>query len=166
MTQRKGWTTLKPATRQRYERNGITRQSYEAGASLAKARGHATTPEHGTPGARSKFWANRAVERKITDFIPNFEDFPLTEQNRIGEAYIKGMFQKWKGRPLDAEERKLRGIGKRDRKLYRRQTDEQVEYQMDWFQAYQEFGEDETWGANEWADFRSAYNSTASVSAA
>lgn len=39
------WNALKPTYRRRLERNGITLQRYLSGQSLAKSRGHATTPE-------------------------------------------------------------------------------------------------------------------------
>jgi hypothetical protein len=42
---RKGWDALSPNVRKRYERAGITKRRYEYGEPLAKARGHATTPE-------------------------------------------------------------------------------------------------------------------------
>lgn len=43
---RKGWDALKASTRERYEKNGISRSDYDGGASLKKARGHEKTPEH------------------------------------------------------------------------------------------------------------------------
>lgn len=42
---RKGWGQLSSAYRERLERGGISRSSYESGASLARARGHGSTPE-------------------------------------------------------------------------------------------------------------------------
>ncbi len=39
------WKVLKPATRQRYQKAGITRSDYLRGASLSAARGHSQTPE-------------------------------------------------------------------------------------------------------------------------
>jgi hypothetical protein len=44
---RKGWSQLSPGYRSRLTKNGITKAQYDAGASLAKARGHSQTPEHG-----------------------------------------------------------------------------------------------------------------------
>lgn len=43
---RKGWAQLRPDYRERLEKAGITRQDYESGESLSKARGHKDTPEH------------------------------------------------------------------------------------------------------------------------
>lgn len=42
---RKGWDSLRPDYRERLERNGVSRQDYEQGASLKKGRGHEKTPE-------------------------------------------------------------------------------------------------------------------------
>lgn len=42
---RKGWGQLSDTYRRRLERNGVSRQDYESGISLAGARGHAATPE-------------------------------------------------------------------------------------------------------------------------
>jgi len=39
------WKALKPATRQRYQKAGITRTDYLRGVSLSAARGHSQTPE-------------------------------------------------------------------------------------------------------------------------
>lgn len=44
---RKGWQQLSPGYRNRLTKAGITKSQYESGASLAKARGHSETPEHG-----------------------------------------------------------------------------------------------------------------------
>jgi hypothetical protein len=44
---RKGWQQLSPGYRTRLQKNGITKSQYESGASIAKARGHQATPEHG-----------------------------------------------------------------------------------------------------------------------
>jgi hypothetical protein len=40
MANRKGWAHLSPAYQRRLERGGITPESYQAGAGLAKHRGH------------------------------------------------------------------------------------------------------------------------------
>lgn len=51
---RKGWQQLSPGYRARLEKNGITKAQYDAGKSLAKARGHSQTPEHGIKEAIRK----------------------------------------------------------------------------------------------------------------
>lgn len=45
MAARKQWDSLSSSYRARLERGGITRTSYEQGASLSAARGHHATPE-------------------------------------------------------------------------------------------------------------------------
>lgn len=46
MAKRRVWSALSSAYRTRLMRSGITKESYEAGVELKKARGHAETPEH------------------------------------------------------------------------------------------------------------------------
>lgn len=43
---RRAWDTLSESYRKRLKGAGVTRRQYESGKSLAKARGHARTPEH------------------------------------------------------------------------------------------------------------------------
>lgn len=45
MAQRKPWSQLTPTYRARLEKAGLTETSFNAGASIRKARGHAQTPE-------------------------------------------------------------------------------------------------------------------------
>jgi hypothetical protein len=42
----RNWNILSKGYKGRLERSGISRQAYESGASLKKARGHINTPEH------------------------------------------------------------------------------------------------------------------------
>lgn len=42
---RKGWESLSPGYRNRLERGGVTKSSYERGESITSARGHERTPE-------------------------------------------------------------------------------------------------------------------------
>jgi len=51
---RKGWGSLSDAYRVRLEKNGINRQAYESGQSIAGARGHANTPERPTQANPNK----------------------------------------------------------------------------------------------------------------
>lgn len=55
----RNWNNLSPAYRARLQQAGITKGDYESGAPLAKARGHAKTPEHPqraeTPNNRQKY---------------------------------------------------------------------------------------------------------------
>lgn len=46
-SRRKGWDQLSASYRGRLEKAGTTRSDYERGRSIARARGHGETPEHG-----------------------------------------------------------------------------------------------------------------------
>jgi hypothetical protein len=154
-SKRRGWNALSAAYRSRLIRHGITEESYSQGANIRAARGHRSTPEHGR--SRSG-WAAIARSHSIHSFLPMFDALPRSEQERIGEAWIKGHWQKWNGPPMSPAERSRRGISKRDRKLYRRQSDAQVGFQMDFDQAYYELNQEEEWGSNEWKRFRAEYS--------
>lgn len=51
-SRRKGWNQLSPGYRARLEKSGISQRAYERGQSIARARGHAETPEHGKKQAQ------------------------------------------------------------------------------------------------------------------
>jgi hypothetical protein len=53
MARERVFANLARSTQIRYERAGIGREQYESGVSLAKARGHAKTPEHPTDAVRN-----------------------------------------------------------------------------------------------------------------
>ena len=65
---RKGWESLSPVTRRRYERKGVTKAYYEAGGSLKIARGHGSTPERPERAARKPHlygdYLSRSVARR------------------------------------------------------------------------------------------------------
>ena len=63
---RKGWGSLSPAYRGRLEKAGLSRQDYEAGASLSEARGHQTTPEHPRSFDPGKYPAYAAERSRLT----------------------------------------------------------------------------------------------------
>ena len=50
----RNWGSLSPSYRQRLERGGINRADYESGATLSRARGHATTPERPQEAAKDE----------------------------------------------------------------------------------------------------------------
>lgn len=52
---RKGWDQLSSGYRDRIIKAGMTREDYEAGRSLAKARGHSKTPERPSSFDPKKF---------------------------------------------------------------------------------------------------------------
>lgn len=66
----RNWDALSSSYRERLSRNGVTRSSYESGASLARARGHESTPEHPQQGKgksqyREYFERRQALENKV-----------------------------------------------------------------------------------------------------
>lgn len=73
MAKRQGWEALSPATRARYEKAGVSRAQYEAGASLAKAR--RVTPERESAQKRAKRAAVRA------DLVPRARDWSRKHSN-------------------------------------------------------------------------------------
>jgi hypothetical protein len=67
---RKGWSELSPGYRTRLSKAGITKRQYDSGASLAKARGHAETPEHGIREAlRKPARFRKYVQKRFTGGI-------------------------------------------------------------------------------------------------
>lgn len=94
MAKARNWEALKPTTRRRYERAGISRSDYMSGMSLKAARGHAQTPEH--PGRKiapgqEQYYLNRIVEDAFSDFfkysgpmdlsdLPDGINYPTIEQ--------------------------------------------------------------------------------------
>jgi hypothetical protein len=67
---RKGWDQLSPGYRDRIAKAGMTREDYEAGGSLSKARGHAKTPERPSSFDAKKFpqYANER-QRLTADLV-------------------------------------------------------------------------------------------------
>jgi hypothetical protein len=63
---RKGWDALSPGYRDRIKKAGLTRQDYEAGQSLSKARGHQNTPEHPRQFDSKKYPKYAAERSKLT----------------------------------------------------------------------------------------------------
>jgi hypothetical protein len=68
----RNWEGLNPSYRGRLERSGMTKSSYNSGASLAAARGHKATPEHPERASRSPdkyrdYVARRAAMERAVD---------------------------------------------------------------------------------------------------
>lgn len=69
---RKGWDALSTGYKARLEKAGITKSDYDAGGSIQKARGHATTPERpsqANPTKHGRYIAerNRLITRLTTN---------------------------------------------------------------------------------------------------
>jgi hypothetical protein len=101
---RKGWDQLSEAYRNRLVRGGINQQSYEAGASLKGARGHATPM-----GIGEKTYANllrlaRNAKSWPRDTSPR--DFVDTELNRGAKpAWLR---ERLKQKAADTDEYRIR----------------------------------------------------------
>jgi len=98
---RKGWTQLSPGYRARLQKNGISKAQYDAGKSLAKARGHSQTPEHGIkeairkPGKYRKYINKRTITggdrspREVADEINTILDTAYDNIRRCLGDYHK-----------------------------------------------------------------------------
>lgn len=84
---RKSWESLTPKYRARLSRGGITKSKYESGASLAKARGHAKTPEHPREAARNPE-RYREYNRKREPRTSTHEDIAYTLNSARDAAYF------------------------------------------------------------------------------
>lgn len=89
---RKGWDNLSAAYRERIAKAGMTREDYEAGQSLSKARGHSKTPERPSSFDPKKFpqyaserqrLANDLVRRKREFFYDRPKWNPLQAKKII-----------------------------------------------------------------------------------
>jgi hypothetical protein len=83
----RNWSGLSDNYRKRLEKAGVTRQEYESGAKLEKARGHGQTPEHPerlkTPeeGKEDKY---KRYREKIKRIIREIQDF---KRDKWGPPY-------------------------------------------------------------------------------
>lgn len=140
-TERKGWDSLSSAYKKRLQSNGITKAEYSKGASIAGARGHAATPEHGG-------YKKIAGRLGIAEYIPEFFDLERAEQEEIGQDWVTGFMSRGKGDVVNPRRRK----GER---IKRRASDEQIKAR----QRFMRFM-DETEGGmtkENWAAFRVEY---------
>ena len=63
---RSGWSNLSPSYRKRLERSGVTRKSWESGADLRKARGHAAQSGLKQTTKKQAALTKRGVETDLT----------------------------------------------------------------------------------------------------
>jgi hypothetical protein len=84
----RNWDRLNPAYRKRLQGAGITKQQYESGASLQKARGHEQTPERPErakppePGKPDKYKRYRDKIKRTIDYIQDFK------RDKWGPPYV------------------------------------------------------------------------------
>ena len=94
---RRSWDDLSASYRRRLERGGLTQSSYENGASLESARGHAETPEHpGRALAHPERYRKYLRKRQRTGGLPprrirvfnkiTRELIPYLEDHYIGQV--------------------------------------------------------------------------------
>ncbi len=107
---RKGWDALSPGYRGRLQRQGISKETYESGASLQKARGHTSAQKE---RAQSKDYrayasvirdANRFYGIDIDDAKEQLAQFPRAEviaahqrQKQMYDAWANGDTQRARG---------------------------------------------------------------------
>src|SRR5271155_981650 len=93
---RKGWQQLSPGYRNRLTKNGITKAQYDAGKSLAKARGHQATPEHGIREAIRKPQKYRKYinKRTKTGGSPRSPEDIAREINEILDAAYENIHRR------------------------------------------------------------------------
>jgi hypothetical protein len=101
----RNWNALSPAYRQRLERAGITRQQYESGVSLEKARGHEQTPERPERASDKEKYERYRNQRNA--LIKDIEDFKI---GRFGRTPGWNKQQSLKVIKSDPETGRNRGI--------------------------------------------------------
>jgi hypothetical protein len=146
-TKRKGWESLSDSYRKRLTRSGISKSEYQSGKSIAKARGHAATPEHGG-------YKKTAGRAGIAEYIPEFFELDREEQERIGKAWIDGFMSKGKG-PIANPHRK------KGERIRRKASDRQIIARMDFIEWMDE--NEGGFDKEDWAGFREAYKATFSA---
>lgn len=91
MPQRGLWDNLSANYQARLLRGGVSRNQYESGASLRKARGHAKTPEHPGQGAsrpefRPYYEQRQATPQPTYDIIEAYEPTPGAHSDDVKQA--------------------------------------------------------------------------------
>lgn len=145
---RKGWDSLSPAYRRRLTNQGISKTAYSTGVSIRAARGHLRvdqdtgetliTPE----SARYRKLAAQA-RVDIRSQLPDFDELPRAEQERLARLWVVGITSKAKGP----------ATGKRGR---RKPTAAQVRAKMDFLDYFEETTGDSE--ATYWRQYRKDYD--------
>jgi hypothetical protein len=94
VAKRKGWESLSPGYRERILKAGLTRQDYESGTSIKKARGHSKTPERPTAYDPKKFPQYAAERVRLTQELIRkkerlFGDRPRFNGKRSSEIFAQ-----------------------------------------------------------------------------
>lgn len=90
MAKRREWESLTEGYRSRLTRGGITREAYEGGAPLSKARGHAETPEHPKdawkPANRERYQKYRS---KAGELVEKAKERKVRRAVDVREAFLQ-----------------------------------------------------------------------------
>lgn len=101
---RRGWFNLSASYRERLARGGVSRQSYESGASLQTARGHARTPERPGQGvSRPEFQEYYARQAQ-----PTYEVEIVEAQGQHSQEVKDALYVRVTG--LFGDRHKFRGV--------------------------------------------------------
>lgn len=92
---RRGWDNLSASYRARLLHNDVTRQQYESGASLRKARGHIHTPEHPGQGVtRPDFQPYYQQRQQPTEILESvaYEPTPGEHSDEVKQAIAERLY--------------------------------------------------------------------------
>lgn len=107
---RKGWDNLSPAQQLRYARAGITPESYQQGASLAKARGHGSEEKENAIRRIRRDWKEwNLPTEKLSAFVTHYgvydslmisgEKLKAAEKDPTAVQFMRAL---WNTKPADA----------------------------------------------------------------
>lgn len=80
MARKRDWSSLSKSYQSRLLRAGVTKQAYENGASLKKARGHAHTPEHPEEAINPK---NKTKYRVYIDKLKKLQEEVIQRKEQV-----------------------------------------------------------------------------------
>lgn len=93
---RRGWSSLSANYRKRLARGGVSRGSYESGASLRKARGHAQTPERPGQGLQrpefQPYYQRRPAPQYILESVA-YEPTPGAHSEEVKQALAERIYR-------------------------------------------------------------------------
>lgn len=92
MTRKREWNKLSTGYRKDLIRGGLTKRSYESGASVTAARRHTTSPE----SAKYRKLADGA-RVDIRTVIPDYDELTAAERERLAQQWLTGILGKARG---------------------------------------------------------------------
>jgi hypothetical protein len=141
MAKRRAWNALSSSYQARLVRGGITKDAYESGASLSKARGHANTPEHPEDAIKqpSRYQKYRAKLKPLQQQV-------WTRKENLFERNFKwheGRAREWVKSPSSGRQPGIRimkqFLAMSDDEIYQKASDAGKDYNMgygiedDWY---------------------------------